>query len=327
MTQYETLNEALSDALPLLDSLLADREVAIPDRPGLAAIHFLRLHVEFVDDGGGPQPVPLDARELLSKKWFATLYQLSEQWFEARYPGRTSHPSNATIQGAVLIEGTVFLIEVPKTRLSLDSEPGHAWLSFPSSVLNDENPIEWLENPPNLNTFSDKEAEAASKKLLEISSKLRYISTGLMWTLPTDDIDMGLISGIIPKIENAAEFLFESDKSSLGFSVSEMQYSCESVLKLLSYQQRMEFRKSHDLFVLFDDLAVKPNINRDVLKEFPRWRDIANFRYGLGSDTTLAKTYKWYQITLDILIGSIHTLKKSVEGHPEFKLRSSPFKF
>jgi hypothetical protein len=136
---------------------------------------------------------------------------------------------------------------------------------------------------------------------------------------------VGLMAGILPRLENAASFLIATSRESVQHAYWEMQLACEHALKALSQQQTSTFRETHDLFTLYDATEPKPAFTRDTLKQMPPWRETAEMRYGVGDRDGRRLCIKTYRTVLAIVAGSVRSMKKMGIGHAEFEIQRPPW--
>jgi hypothetical protein len=146
----------------------------------------------------------------------------------------------------------------------------------------------------------------------EVAAALRMIYVYLRLTPPdpADEIIHGFLSGVISALEAAARHIQRDDAKQWGSALWELQMAIERVLKALSQQQRGDFRETHDLFTLCDDVGLQSQ--RNLLKRLPRSREVMDERYGLGSSGQIEGIVDAYMTTLSIITAASGAFKRSL---------------
>jgi hypothetical protein len=216
--------------------------------------------------------------------------------------------------GAVLVRKIPTEFQVPNTKSKVEVEGESSWMIYPSKIDDDENPEKWLVNPPNLERLNQSETEALSADMLTVASCLRQISV-FVNTCHTPNSNFSKLSrGIPDELEAAARCLVSNSFSSIQSSVWSMQMALERALKSLSVQQRGDFRETHDLFSLYDDLRdVSASLDRNSLRNFPRWRENVSRRYSLGTNADLEEAFELYKFCLRFIRDTAGLWDRKVE--------------
>ncbi len=169
------------------------------------------------------------------------------------------------------------------TRLEPDPVTETFLLHFLDSVEHAENVLDWAINPPNFQRFNQKEIEKAFKITTEIACNIRAIKNSINWLDSSDSKICGLSGSIVLNFERIARCIVENTPHGLKAAYWDMQMSCESALKCLSHQQSGDFKETHDLYCLYDNIpASHPIFERRLLSNLPDWQKIAKYRYGEG---------------------------------------------
>ena len=321
----ESLSSIITEALPELDAALAAREIALIERPLLATIEFARGFVLEVRDGDRQWTLDLESPQFVTEQWFRTLYQEIDSWYRTRY-GDAIESFPSTVKGFVLIWGTPFTLEVP-TTVTTPGTPGKTvWLSFPDSVLDTENPTNWLIAPPNLNAMSASDLEKVTADCKEISSLLRSIMASLMGVLRSDPIVQGFLNGVQLHMEVAAEHAVRSrHEGATPRAYWEIQIACECAYKALLQMKTGSYRATHDLFVLHDQAEpYGVTVKRDLLKNLPRWEEMVDLRYG-QVDPTITAFYKAYRTMLRLVEAALAPMVILGLGKASFEIAKAPW--
>ena len=330
MQKTNNLTSVLDDILPVIDRGLAKLDVPLTQRPIEAAETFVLCCVEEVrEQKGAVAAKPGPPEEFWKAAWFADLYALVEKWYHKRYPGSMWQQRDEKFFGIVMIAGTVFAIHIPIVRTQ-PGRPGETvWLSFPDGLRDNEQALDWIEDPPNHTTLLPQERCDAEEFATEVANALRFIGNGLIAVSGGDDKLAGFKAGVMRSLESAAKRLLEPDPKSVQAAYWELQLACESALKALMVQRTGEFKTSHDLFFLYDFHkeipAPLPEFNRDLLKRLPRWKETADLRYGQGTREDRADCVECYRATLTIVAGTVRSMEKWGIGSAQFEIARAPW--
>jgi hypothetical protein len=315
----------LREVLPEIDRELVRREVSLDDRTFQAAIDFTQLCVLEVHESGTAKAAPGDVKAFIATRWFATIFYHVEQWYRDLYGEALDRKPDKYITGIVEIAGTPFALRVPTVRTRPGTPGETIWVAFPDSVHKDERALDWVVNGPNVDKLNKKDQTKASQDAWLTAGSLRYIRTSIM-SIPHDDEKLvGLIAGIVSRLENAASLLLRTGGEPVQHAYWEIQLACEHALKAASQQQMSTFRETHDLFLLYDALNPKPTFKRDVLKQMPPWRETAEMRYGMGMRNSRRECLATYRAALTIVAGSLRSMKKAGIGKAQFEIRRPPW--
>jgi|GEM_PF-5818207 len=157
MDKYTKMDENFAEILILIDELLSRCKVEIQYRPFEATIIFIKEFVLGIEVGGKQIEPNREKADFTSEFWFASLYQVIEKWYKNRYGKILSKSPNKQWVGFVVIWGFPFGIKIPLSILSSGKREKTVCLRFPDSLLENENPEEWLLDPPNLSNMKNSE--------------------------------------------------------------------------------------------------------------------------------------------------------------------------
>lgn len=320
-----TLKEEMDRWLRLIDAEFTHANIEIPKRPLLAAIQFVDLAVTAVDASAGGPVVPPKGAAMVTEPWFRVIFQHSETWYEARYGVRAKSPERA-LRGGVLVMGVPTLLKVPGASSKVDVPGETIWLSFPPRVQNDEDPIGWLVDSPNLAMAEPAEARRARKLAYETANALRSINCRLLGVPHDDPEKIELLGGVLPGLERAAELLVEGGNQSLKAAHWEIQMALERVLKAIAQERHKSYEQTHDLFSLYDR-APSPALpfTRDQLKKIPTWPTMAELRYGRGPTPTIEQTFTVYRTALKVIAAALQAFAGMDLSQAQVKLQKPPW--
>lgn len=326
MTDEESIASAIAERLPALDSILASEEISLDERPFRAALYFAQFFVLEIRDGDRQWTPDLESPDFVAEKWFRALYQEIESWYRNRYGAALEQSPPTVVNGFVLIWGTPFALKVPVT-VTTPGRPGKTvWVSFPDSVLENENPASWLVAPPNLSAMSDFEQEEVVVQCKEIASLLRSIRVKMMG-ITGNSVVQGFINGVRLHVEVASEHVVREQRGgATPRAYWELQMACECAYKALAQGRGGSFRETHDLFLLHDDVeSYGLAVSRELLKKLPRWKTMVELRYGQVADPAIASFYEAYKTMLQVVDAVLAPIVIFGVGKASFEISKAPW--
>jgi hypothetical protein len=312
-----TLEETIASHMKWIDPLLSEwRVLPLRTRPWRAA----RLFVErvVVDVSGGL------TEDFEEQPWFAIIYHHVEQWYRDHYGAAFEGNPGAVAMGVVLIRDIPVQVHVPLTTVRVETPGETIWVRFPNTVEQDEAPLSWLVESPNLGRLDEPERAKLAAVVSEVATALRVVNIHLMAVEPVDETISGFVGGVMSELRTAAQSIQRDDPKQWGSALWALQMTMERTLKGLSQQQRGRFRESHDLFVLFDDVSFQ--CDRNLLKKLPRSDEIMNLRYGLGDKTNIDEVIDAYMAALSIVSAASRSFKRKLSfGGGGILIRKPPW--
>jgi hypothetical protein len=327
MADTKVLDDVLFEALEAIDVVLAGQDIHIQQRPLLATVTFVEhCVVEVSTDGGRTRTKPEAEGNFLHEPWFGRIYTAVETWYRTRYGNALDNPAGRTINGVVLVFQTPFRIRIP-TTVTTTGKPGETiWLMFPDNILEHEDALRWIDNPPNLEPMSLAQRQEVRETVIVVASTLRRIRVLLMGATGRERRFQGFYQGVVLHLESAAELLLRAKGETTQKAYWELQMACESVFKALLLQKTGSFPETHDLFCLFDRAVVHGlSIDRKRLGSIPRWQEMANLRYAQGTRTNVAECYECYRTVLDIIAGVAEATHGIRVGAARFEIAIAPW--
>lgn len=306
-----TLDEIVNFHFQWIDEELAYQEEPVPKRILPAAIKFVEECImdSNIDPNGWN---PGKSSDFVHKRWFRIFHSYAKQWYEERYGSRLRNSELFFFRSVVLIAGTPFGLRVPVTRSKPEVEGETAVLFWPGSVSKEENPLDWVVDPPNFGSYSSEALAKARKDSTRAANRIRAISCRFIGAELTDEATRAVLAGVKIHLQSAASLILREDEDGrLPRAQWELQMACESAYKGVLQQRKGGFPPHHDLFVL--NREAKPFVGRvadEWLRELPRWTEAAELRYGLGDFTpTITGIVAWYDTTLKIVSGVLTGLE------------------
>lgn len=301
----KNLKETLADYLPLIDATLSAQEIRVSIRPFRAAVIFVE---DFVLEVSGD-----DKTNYPAKPWFAILYHYVDEWYREQYGAAFKADKSGFAIGVVLVREIPVEVQVPLTRLRVETPGESSWVFFPVEVEKDEEPLEWLVSPPTLERLLADEKSKLGARTVTVASSLRSLQMNLMGIEPRDEQVTGLLDGVLAEFETSARNILRNDTSGRGSALWALQMATERILKAFAKHKMNSFREIHNLFELFDDMAeYLSGINRDLLKKLPRDKQAVTDRYGLGGTPSLPEMIDAYNSALELSVGISRLFKRKL---------------
>lgn len=318
----KSLTDVIADFLPLIDELLSAQEVKVTLRPIRAAIMFVDdVVISISGDEKGK------STDYVAKPWFAVIYHYVEKWYQEQYGAAFKRDESGIAIGTAFVRDLPIELRVPLTRMRVETPNETSWLCFPIEVETDENPLDWLVSPPNLERLESNEKSDLIAQATAVATELRALQLNLMGMEPSDSEVRGLLDGVLAEFESCAQNILRNDTSGRGSALWSLQMATERILKAFAKHKNGSFKEIHNLFILYDDVAVHlSGIKRDLLKKLPRDKQAITDRYGLGGTPTLSELKDAYRSALELSAAISRLFKRKISlGGSRFLLKRPPW--
>jgi len=317
-SQYPSFEHAIKEWMVIIDAYLTELRVQIPDRIMLAAQEFVERGIVKIEG---------DTKEnYFVRPWFQFVHQAIHRWYKEKY-GSALHRPDEVFLGACEILGSLFRLRVPR-NLRRDGEPGKTvWIVFPIDLQDEEDPANWLVNPPNLSAFESETRRHALDEVVSVARLLRVIHNDLMTAKKPDDISQELDNNISVHLMASAERLTEVHRTAFGIACWEAHQTVEKSLKLLGRQYRGQHRKTHELMQLFRDIQDSvTGIDEDLLQKMPTKNRVSEMRAGEGTSVGPQVAYQIYRISLDVTAQCTSAMQRDIRArNAAFLLKMPPW--
>ncbi len=312
------LEDVLTGWLEEMDKAQSAVNEPIPHRAIAAACLFVEHEIVGIEG---------DTKEnFMTRPWFKKLYTAVYNWYFQKY-GSATKQADDPFRGVALFSGVPFNLRIPRT-LSGVGEPGELdWLQFPVDVQSGENPLLWIQKPPNFKAMSETERTDLCNQVSEVGTCLRTIRIDLNCAKRPDHESDALANKVIPHLQSAADHILRHTSSGLGLAAWDAHQAVESVLKLLSRQQRGDHRKTHATSRLFEDLGKTSAKEVDLIRELPDAKRIVEMRAGEGNEVGLLEAHGIYMCALRAVwhfAGALNRGKYRVHN-ASFLLKKAPW--
>lgn len=313
------LKEAIAERLVLIDQYLSAAEIPVPQRLTQAAFIFVN---DWITDIKGD-----DKTDFALKPWFAIIYDHVQEWYNEHYGPATESNTSGVVSSVVLVRGIPIEVKVPLTRTTVETPGETIWLHFPATIEDGECPEDWLVGAPPIGKLDQRERAKLAAKLVDVGTGLRRIRINFMGIKPDDDIVNRLLKGVLPEFESAAGNITRNETSGRGPALWSLQMAVEKTLKAFAQHKIGEFRYSHDLFSLYDDVKNHGiSAKRTLLNKMPRVQQIKSFRYGLGDIPSITDVMNAYDAALMFVSQTSQSFDRDVcVGGARFLLKKPPW--
>ncbi len=322
-----TVVNFLHDILPHLDDQLAEEEMRIELRPLHAAVRIAEDCVFEIETEGQLSVPDFENLKFITQPWFRAFYQVTEQWYRKRYGEAFDQRPSQKAVAFIVISGMPFRVEVPLSVISPGKPGKSVWLRLPDSVLSGEDVTAWLKGPPNLSEISSEKRMRVVQDLEEIGEFHRSIAAHHIGIPNSTSINRGLLQAVRGHLRAASQQVLDNwEQKGTAKAVWELQMACECAFKALAEAKTGTFRQTHDLFLLYDEVAgFLDGLERNELKRLPRWEDMVNFRYGQGLAPRLEASYQMYVSTLKVVNAALSQLAVLGIGKAAFEIGRPPW--
>jgi hypothetical protein len=186
MSVPSDFEDALGESLDVIDRELAKNEVPLRDRPLRAARDFVTYCVMQVAVGKEIAE-PGKFLDYMASDWFKAIYARTIGWYTARYGDPMKTKSGKSYTGCILVLDTPFAMRIPVVT-KRPGKPGETiWVCFPKEVEDDEDPLAWIVDSPNVRELPRGDGLKARRQAIEIANTVRAIVTSIMAIeLPTN---------------------------------------------------------------------------------------------------------------------------------------------
>jgi hypothetical protein len=309
--QRPSLDDVMAGYLDIIDRMLAREGTPLHMRPLSAAIDFVDLCILRVDETGDGEGVsPGNFTDYQASGWFRRVYKATEQWYRHRFGDAVAAPKCGDRDAVALVCETPFMLKVPMTTWQPGTLGESSWLCILNAVQAGEDVLTWVREGPLLSNLPSEEVRAARAVAEEVATKLRNIHVALIGMDDSDASVAAMRRSILPNLERAARHVVEPSAENVRSAHWDMQMACELALKCLAQQRAGRFKKTHDLFLLYDHMPEEvPPFARTELSKLSCWEKMAELRYGGGAPITTRQAFRSYRATLNIVAATTGALK------------------
>lgn len=313
------LAEIVREEMHTIDAILIEAQVPIRDRTLKAACIFVECCILEVKGA--------TKENMFLEPWFKTIYQAAQSWYQEKYGSALERATPDALLGACVILGAPFALKVPRTLTRVQKEGETAWLLFPVDVQEDEDPLSWIVQPPNLQALEGK--QELSDEVAEIGTLLRTINVNLMTVEVADPVCAGLSSNVATHLGVSAEHIVESRRRTLGLACWEAHQAVEKALKLFIRHSGGAPHKTHDLVDLNRQAGRGATpaqlLTPTVVSRIPGHQRIIEIRTSEGL-VEFEEAYQTYMSALQLVSDCVAAIPRKVTmRNARFLLKKPPW--
>jgi len=326
MNPATTFEKLLGEWLDVIDMKLAQRCYPLYTRPLWATIELIELDAISIKRND-PSIVIKKFPDYMDEIWFRRIYGMVYSWYLARFEDKMKQPQSCTCEGVTLIRETPYLIKIPLTTSKIEKPGETAWLCFHNSVQSSEDVLSWIQHGPNFKLLSVKDIEKVRSITKEISGKLRSINIAVLGMDNSNEKISKMSQRILPSLQDAAMSLAKADDTSISRAFWPMQMACELAFKCLSLQRDCNFKETHDLFYLFDNIPPpRLPLSRSEISKLPNCKEIIESRYSSSKKYTIKESFRAYRAAVNIVATTTSFFNARFNlGNSKFLLQLPPW--
>jgi hypothetical protein len=205
--------------LDYIDCFLARDEVRISDRPFRATVWFVEEAILEIQGG--------TKENCVRQRWFHRLHLEVVKWYVGRYGARVRPDALGDVRsGLVLLLGAAFELKIPLER-RWPGGPDQMWFEMPSELRPGEDPLAWIQDPPNLEMLSADESRWLRKSATQVVRLTRSLRVDLMVVHPRSDEFNGLADAIQPCFERAVRDIVQASTSARCTAMWDLHLAAE----------------------------------------------------------------------------------------------------
>lgn len=308
--KWHQVASTFRDALPQFDEALSQANIPLSER-NMKALELIMEHMVKVND----------FKEFLVSEDYARFVALVDDWYRERY-GAAINDGKRTFPSLVVVYGTAFPLHVPLTFSKPGDEEGTVWVGSPASVQDEEDPLSWIVNGPNVDKMTSPERDKLARQASNTASSIRSINFNLK-TIQSDTKKMhrDLASAVTANLRAAAPELCSQEQGLLRNAGWELSQATEKALKLYIRRNGGSPKNTHVLSDLADDAGQCGTIKLDrrALALIPSGNQAVNLRY--GGNYTIEEGLKAYRSSLEI----IEKLAFAIQTKGKYNVREARF--
>jgi HEPN domain-containing protein len=311
--------EVLAEQLETIDRILAQRELAVSQRP-LEAAYIFATECMFVD--GEPVKDPFEER------WFGDVVKWTQQWYVTRYGARRVQAEEHTVPGLMLIFNTPFKLAIPITVTEPGDLPDITCVMFPTDVLPNERVLDWIVDAPNLAQLGPEATIALEEDVRAVARCTRSLEMNLSTADLEHPVARQMAANVTTHFAKAVDGIVALKDHRMSAAIWELFLAVEMTAKTVLYQISGAAPRTHSLGKLFDRLEAQGVAPRPMhlLNGFPSESDAIRHRYGEGTAPSLAEATGVYRHALQLAERVSQSLRRTLEfSEGRFWIRKLPW--
>lgn len=309
------LKDIVEDILPDIDHALSTQHMSLKQRPFLATN--LLLSSEFIEIEGDTK------EDILKKPWFKHFYSAVYDWYLSRYGKTLLSSKEPNAPGIVLIYETPFELSIPLIVNRIAEQEETFWVVFPNEVLPEENVINFIVSPPNIDIMNTDEKSLILNKISAVVRYTRSTHINIVTAYFKNDEHRKLAQTINVHIHKAVKDILSLKQEIMAIAVWEMHLAIEKALKVFLRQKGIVPPNTHninELNKLTKDQGYQ--IEDKLLNLLPSDKEAIRMRYVEGDSSIIDKAVTLYYLYLKIVASCTKALdRKRVFENAAFLLK------
>jgi HEPN domain-containing protein len=327
--QNHWLAAELQHWLEIIDDKLSEAEVPLYRRALYAVLELCRE--ETISIRCGDQSLDIsDPIEHMDADWFRAIYAGVDHWYTQRFGANKVQTSGGRyLNGAIMIHRAAFGLKIKAHRTEMEVAGERAWLYFEDGIGDDEDPIPWLIDGPDLKSIDPDFRDAVVSDMRQVASSLRFIQFRSKLGDFGDDMETRKLSAsCLTHLQKASDLIVRATSIDRGLAWVDLQMANEAALKSVSRRATGEQEKTHLLPDLLKDAFTHGvAFDTSLLANWPDFRtEISHWRYGQGHPPDLNETYNAYTTSLRLVRACMEAVPPKVQPGFGILMRYAPWK-
>lgn len=316
-----TLEAAVSELLPQIDEVLAERGEPLSHRPHRAAMMIVDHCI--VDIQG-------ESKEgYLTKPWFGSILAATIDWYSRIYGRAMLTPVGLVHTAAILIRQTPFLLNIPLSRSTAQAADYTFWVTFLANVQPDEDPLEWIADPPNLSEVPEHQRQEVTQRASRTAEDIRQTWNVLLSADHVSERARRHAALVLPHLESTARLIAKHDPLALSSAIWDANFAAEQAIKCYLLQDMAtSVPNTHDVKALhnlarWNSPLPKPLL--DSIDLMPSGSDAVRHRYSELGTPSLFAVFDLYAASQTICRHYVQALpRKFLLENARFKMQAPP---
>ena len=255
-------------------------------------------------------------------EWYGEILQYVRDWYIEIYGVSNVVEKNPRLDlcGIISIYSALFLIQFPISVLGPGKSDGTKSFEIPVTVLESENPIGWIVNPPNIESWDQESINELVESIAKVASTMRSLRFNITSNLIVDDFNLkksilyDIYTSVMCMVENQENF-----RRAFWY----LHQAVEKTLKMCCLQSKEKFLHIHDLKKLYEyaEVGLTQKILCDLLAVIPPWNEILEMRYGRSLDYSIVDAFDCYNKVIAFIDDISMDFKRLVKRGPKMYIR------
>ena len=235
-----TLDAIVAELLPRIDEILAERDEPLSRRPHSAAMMIVEHCI--VDIHG-------DSKEgYLTKPWFGSILAATLDWYSMIYGKSLQAQGGSVHAAAILIRQTPFILNIPLSSCNAQAADSTFWIALLANVQPEENPLDWIADPPNLSKLSEEQLEEVIRGASKTANNIRQTWNAFLTADHGCERARRHSALVLPHLESSAWRIAKHDHLAFSSAIWDANFAAEQAIKCYLLQDRsIKIPKLHDV--------------------------------------------------------------------------------